>query len=40
VRLSAEAGLEGAMLPVVVAGSEAERMLRPEYRVLATVLEG
>ena len=38
VRLSAEAGLEGAMLPVVVAGSPAERMLRPEFRALATVL--
>ena len=40
VRLSAEAGLEGAMLPVVVAGTEAERMLRPEYRAVATVLGG
>ncbi|MCY1078094.1 AAA family ATPase [Archangium lansingense] len=40
VKLSAEAGLEGAMLPVVVAGTEAERMLRPEYRALTTVLEG
>ncbi len=38
VKLSAEAGLEGAMLPVVVAGTEAERMLRPEYRAVATVL--
>ncbi|WP_375764967.1 AAA family ATPase [Archangium gephyra] len=38
VKLSAEAGLEGAMLPVVVAGTEAERMLRPEYRALTTVL--
>ncbi|HYO66699.1 MAG TPA: AAA family ATPase, partial [Archangium sp.] len=38
VKLSAEAGLEGAMLPVVVAGTEAERMLRPEYRAGATVL--
>lgn len=38
VRLAAEAGLEGAMLPVVVAGTQAERMLRPEYRALATVL--
>jgi len=28
------------MLPVVVAGSGAERMLRPEYRALATVLGG
>ncbi|WP_257445856.1 AAA family ATPase [Archangium lipolyticum] len=40
VRLSADAGLEGAMLPVVVAGTQAERMLRPEYRALATVLDG
>ncbi|KFA90469.1 AAA family ATPase [Archangium violaceum] len=40
VKLSAEAGLEGAMLPVVVAGTEAERMLRPEYRAVATVLGG
>jgi ATP-dependent Clp protease ATP-binding subunit ClpC len=40
VKLSAEAGLEGAMLPVVVAGTEAERMLRPEYRAVATVLDG
>jgi ATP-dependent Clp protease ATP-binding subunit ClpC len=40
VRLAAEAGLEGAMLPVVVAGTPAERMLRPEYRALATVLGG
>ncbi|WP_239014176.1 AAA family ATPase [Archangium violaceum] len=40
VRLSADAALEGAMLPVVVAGSAAERMLRPEYRALATVLDG
>ncbi|WP_395827461.1 AAA family ATPase [Archangium violaceum] len=39
VRLSADAALEGAMLPVVVAGSAAERMLGPEYRALATVLE-
>ncbi len=39
VRLSADAGLEGAMLPVVVAGTHAERMLRPEYRALATVLD-
>ncbi|HZI04425.1 MAG TPA: AAA family ATPase, partial [Archangium sp.] len=38
VKLSAESGLEGAMLPVVVAGTEAERMLRPEYRALTTVL--
>jgi len=40
VKLSAEAGLEGAMLPVVVAGTEAERMLRPEYRAVATLLDG
>ncbi|MFL5343668.1 MAG: AAA family ATPase [Hyalangium sp.] len=40
VRLSAEASLEGAMLPVVVAGSAAERQLLPELRTLATVLEG
>ena len=39
VKLSAEATLEGAMLPVVVAGSDAERMLGPEYRALATVLD-
>jgi ATP-dependent Clp protease ATP-binding subunit ClpC len=40
VRLAADARLEDAMLPVVVAGSEAERRLRPEYRALATVLDG
>jgi ATP-dependent Clp protease ATP-binding subunit ClpC len=40
VRLAADARLEDAMLPVVVAGSEAERMLRPEYRALATMLDG
>ena len=40
VRLAADARLEDAMLPVVVAGSEAERMLGPEYRALATVLDG
>jgi ATP-dependent Clp protease ATP-binding subunit ClpC len=40
VRLAADAGLEGASLPVVVAGSEAERRLRPEERALATVLGG
>jgi ATP-dependent Clp protease ATP-binding subunit ClpC len=40
VRLAAESGLEGAMLPVVVAGSQAERMLSPEYRALATILDG
>ncbi len=28
-----------AMLPVVVAGSEAERKMGPEFRALATVLE-
>jgi ATP-dependent Clp protease ATP-binding subunit ClpC len=39
VRLSADAGLEGAMLPVVVAGSPAERQLQPEFRALATLLE-
>ena len=39
VRLSADASLEGAMLPVVVAGSAAERQLLPELRQLATVLE-
>jgi ATP-dependent Clp protease ATP-binding subunit ClpC len=39
VRLSADAGLEGAMLPVVVAGSASERQLGPEFRALATVLE-
>ncbi|WP_224244199.1 AAA family ATPase [Hyalangium gracile] len=38
VRLAAEASLEGAMLPVVVAGSAAEQQLRPELRTLATVL--
>jgi ATP-dependent Clp protease ATP-binding subunit ClpC len=38
VRLSAEAGLESTMLPVVVAGTEAERRLRPEFRALTTVL--
>ncbi|WP_224366721.1 AAA family ATPase [Hyalangium versicolor] len=38
VRLSAESSLEGAMLPVVVAGSAAEKQLRPELRALATVL--
>jgi len=40
VRLAADARLEDAMLPVVVAGSEAEQMLRPEYRALATMLDG
>jgi len=39
VRLSADAALEGAMLPVVVAGSSSEQQLRPEFRALATVLE-
>ncbi len=39
VRLAADARLEGEMLPVVVAGSDAERMLRPESRALATVLD-
>jgi len=39
VRLSADAALEGAMLPVVVAGSPAERQLAPDFRALATVLE-
>jgi ATP-dependent Clp protease ATP-binding subunit ClpC len=39
VRLSADAALEGAMLPVVVAGSASEQQLRPEFRTLATVLE-
>ncbi|HVG60698.1 MAG TPA: AAA family ATPase [Hyalangium sp.] len=39
VRLSADATLEGAMLPVVVAGSASEQQLRPEFRALATVLE-
>jgi ATP-dependent Clp protease ATP-binding subunit ClpC len=39
VRLSADAGLEGQMLPVVVAGTEAERMMGPEFRALATVLD-
>jgi ATP-dependent Clp protease ATP-binding subunit ClpC len=39
VRLAAEASLEGAMLPVVVAGSAAEQQLRPEFRALATLLE-
>jgi ATP-dependent Clp protease ATP-binding subunit ClpC len=39
VRLSADAALEGAMLPVVVAGSASEQQLRPEFRALATVLE-
>ncbi|MDY7228501.1 AAA family ATPase [Hyalangium rubrum] len=39
VRLAADARLEDAILPVVVAGSEAERGLRPESRVLATILE-
>jgi ATP-dependent Clp protease ATP-binding subunit ClpC len=39
VRLAAEARLEGQMLPVVVAGTEAERMMGPEFRALATVLE-
>jgi ATP-dependent Clp protease ATP-binding subunit ClpC len=38
VRLAAEAHLEGVMLPVVVEGSEAERMLGKESRALATVL--
>jgi ATP-dependent Clp protease ATP-binding subunit ClpC len=39
VRLSADAALEGAMLPVVVAGSASEQQLGPEFRALATVLE-
>jgi ATP-dependent Clp protease ATP-binding subunit ClpC len=39
VRLSADAALEGAMLPVVVAGSTSEQQLQPEFRTLATVLE-
>jgi ATP-dependent Clp protease ATP-binding subunit ClpC len=39
VRLAAEAGLEGQMLPVVVAGTQAERTLGAEFRALATVLE-
>jgi ATP-dependent Clp protease ATP-binding subunit ClpC len=39
VRLSADAALEGAMLPVVVAGSAAERQLAPGFRALATVLD-
>jgi ATP-dependent Clp protease ATP-binding subunit ClpC len=39
VRLSADARLEDAMLPVVVAGSEADRMMAAEFRPLATVLE-
>jgi len=39
VRLSADAHLEGQMLPVVVAGTEAERTLGPGFRALATVLE-
>jgi ATP-dependent Clp protease ATP-binding subunit ClpC len=39
VRLAAEAQLEGQMLPVVVAGTEAERTMGPEFRALATVLE-
>ena len=38
VRLAAEAHLEGVALPVVVAGSEAERRLDPVQRALATVL--
>ncbi len=38
VRLAAEAHLEGVALPVVVAGSEAERRLDPAQRALATVL--
>jgi ATP-dependent Clp protease ATP-binding subunit ClpC len=38
VRLAAESSLEGAMLPVVVAGSAAEQHLRPELRTHATVL--
>lgn len=40
VRLSADASLEGAMLPVVVAGSAAEQLLLPELRRLTTLLEG
>ncbi|HEX8701661.1 MAG TPA: AAA family ATPase [Myxococcaceae bacterium] len=39
VKLAAEAHLEGQMLPVVVAGTEAERTMGPEFRALATVLE-
>jgi ATP-dependent Clp protease ATP-binding subunit ClpC len=39
VRLSADAHLEGQMLPVVVAGTEAERTMGPGFRALATVLE-
>ncbi|ATB33939.1 AAA family ATPase [Melittangium boletus] len=39
VRLAADARLEGVSLPVVVAGSEAERRLGPEQRALATVLD-
>jgi ATP-dependent Clp protease ATP-binding subunit ClpC len=38
VRLAAESSLEGVMLPVVVAGSAAERHLGPELRTHATVL--
>jgi ATP-dependent Clp protease ATP-binding subunit ClpC len=38
VRLAAESSLEGAMLPVVVAGSAAEQHLGPELRTHATVL--
>jgi ATP-dependent Clp protease ATP-binding subunit ClpC len=39
VKLAAEAKLEGQMLPVVVAGTEAERMMGPEFRAVATVLD-
>jgi ATP-dependent Clp protease ATP-binding subunit ClpC len=39
VRLAAHPELEGVLLPVVVAGSAAERGLRPEYRALATLLD-
>ncbi|MET0406527.1 MAG: ATP-dependent Clp protease ATP-binding subunit, partial [Cystobacter sp.] len=38
VRLAADAGLREALLPVVVAGSDTERGLRPEHRALATIL--
>lgn len=39
VRLAADARLEGEWLPVVVAGTEAERTLGPESRALATILD-
>jgi ATP-dependent Clp protease ATP-binding subunit ClpC len=40
VRLAADARLANTQLPVVVAGSEPERRLRPEQRAVATILGG